>query len=280
MEIRYSANPRDIDGYTTKQLREEFVYENFFHADKVTYMFSHIERVLLGGVIPATGEVRFDDFIDAPADLGNDYLLAAREMAVINLAGDGYITVDGVRYDVANTTVLYIGMGGKDVTFGSVNPDAPAKFYFYSTPAHKNYPNKVVTKEMAVKLELGNTMDCNERVIHQYIRPDVCDSCQVLMGYTQLAAGSTWNSMPTHTHERRCEAYMYFNMKEDDRVIHLMGEPTNTRHLIIGNEQAVISPTWSIHTGVGSGSYGFIWGMAGENRNLGDAVAYKIADLG
>lgn len=279
MEIRYSANPRDIDGYTTKQLREEFVYENFFHADKVTYMFSHIERVILGGVIPATGEVRFDDYIDAPADLGNDYLLAAREMAVINLAGDGYITVDGVRYDVGNTTVLYIGMGGKDVTFGSASYDAPAKFYFYSTPAHKNYPNKVVTKEMAVKLELGNTMDCNERVIHQYIRPDVCDSCQVLMGYTQLAAGSTWNSMPTHTHERRCEAYMYFNMKEDDRVIHLMGEPTNTRHLIIGNEQAVISPTWSIHTGVGSGSYGFIWGMAGENRNLGDAVAYKIADL-
>lgn len=279
MEIRYGLNPKDVDNYTTKELREELVFENFFLPDEIKYMFSHIDRVVLGGCIPATKELCLDDFINAETDLGAEFILAGRELACINLADDGYVLVDGKRFDVSNTTAMYIGMGSKNVTFGSVSSDKPAKFYIYSTPAHTTYETKIITKEMAKKIELGNIEDCNERVIHQYIQPEVTDSCQVLLGYTQLAKGSVWNSMPTHTHERRSEAYMYFNMKEDDRVIHLMGEPENTRHLVMENEQVVFSPCWSIHSGVGSGSYGFIWGMAGENKILSDGKPIKINEI-
>lgn len=279
MEIRYGLNPRDVDNYSTAELREELVFDNFFLQDEIKYMFSHIDRVILGGCIPKTKELCLDDFINAAEDLGAEFPLAGRELACINLADDGYVLVDGKRFDVSNTTAMYIGMGSKNVTFGSVSADKPAKFYIYSTPAHTTYETKIITKEMAKKVELGNIKDCNERVIHQYIQPEVTDSCQLLLGYTQLAEGSVWNSMPTHTHERRSEAYMYFNMNEDDRVIHLMGEPKNSRHLIMQNEQVVFSPCWSIHSGVGSGCYGFIWGMAGENKTLSDGNPVKINEI-
>ncbi|MFI3174892.1 MAG: 5-dehydro-4-deoxy-D-glucuronate isomerase [Bacillota bacterium] len=279
MEIRYGINPKDVSHYSTKELREELIVENFFVDDDVKYVYTHIDRTLLGGAVPKSKELKFDDFIDAQKDLGAEFFLAGRELACINLGGDGYVTVDGTRYDVGYTTAMYIGMGSKNVTFGSVSSTEEAKFYFYSTPAHMTYETKVITKDMAKKLELGSKMECNERTIHQYIQPEVKDSCQVLLGYTQMKEGSVWNSMPTHTHERRSETYMYFNMKEEDRVVHLMGEPENTRHLLIHNYQAVISPTWSIHTGVGTGSYGFVWGMAGENKTLSDAEAFKISQL-
>lgn len=279
MDIRYGLNPTDVDNYNTEKLRNELVFDNFFVNNDIKYMFSHIDRVLLGGAIPATKELCFENFIDAKADLGSAYLLEGREIAIINLGDDGYVLADGVRYDISNTTALYIGKESQNITFGSISSSNPAKFYFYSTPAHKKYETRVITKEMAVKIELGSIIECNERVIHQYIRPGVCDSCQVLLGYTQLKEGSVWNSMPTHTHERRSEVYMYFNMNETDRVIHLMGEPDNTRHLIMSNEQAVFSPCWSIHSGVGSGSYGFIWGMAGENRDLSDGATVKINEI-
>ncbi|OOB78152.1 MAG: 5-dehydro-4-deoxy-D-glucuronate isomerase [Epulopiscium sp. Nuni2H_MBin001] len=279
MEIKYGLNPKDMKLYSTQEIKEEVTFKNFFIPDEIKYLYTHVDRALMGAIVPKTKELCLDDFINAKQDLGCEYPLAAREMGCINLGGDGYVLVDGNRYDIGNTTAIYIGKESKNVTFGSVNSENNAKFYFYSTPAHKQYPTKVITKEDAVRLELGSTLDCNERVILQYIQPATCDSCQVLLGYTQLAPGSVWNSMPTHVHERRTETYMYFNMKETDRVIHLMGEPDNTKHLIIENEELVISPAWSIHAGVGSGSYGFIWGMAGENRDLGDAVSYKISDL-
>lgn len=279
MEIRYGMNPKDVDRYTTKELREELVYDNFFIADEITYMFSHIDRALVGGAVPRTQELCLDDFINAKEDLGAEIPLENREVACINLGGEGYVVVDGEKYEVGYTTALYIGKDSEHVTFGTADYSNPAKFYFFSTSAHTKYETEIITKEMAVKIELGSIMECNERVIHQYIRPGVKDSCQVLLGYTQLKEGSVWNSMPAHTHERRTEAYMYFNMKETDRVVHLMGEPENTRHLIMENEQLVFSPAWSVHSGVGSSNYGFIWGMAGENRDLGDAVAYKINEL-
>ncbi len=279
MEIRYGLNPKDIDKYSPQEIRDEVTFKNFFIADTIKCLFTHVDRAIMGGAYPQTKEVCLDEFIDAKTELGCEYPLAGREMACINIGDEGYVIVDGTRYEIGNTTALYIGKESKNVTFGSKNNDTPAKFYFYSTPAHTKYPTRIITKEQAVKLELGSTLDCNERVIHQYIQPATCESCQVLLGYTQLAPGSVWNSMPTHVHERRTETYMYFNMKETDRVVHLMGEPTNTRHLILENEELVISPAWSIHTGIGSGSYGFIWGMAGENRELGDAVSYKISDL-
>lgn len=268
-----------MDQYNTKKLREELVYENFFQKDEIHYMYTHIDRVILGGAVPATKELCFDDVIDAKQDLGTEYFLEGREIACINLGGDGYVIADGTRHDIGVTTAIYVGKESKNLTFGSVNPENAAKFYFYSTPASKKFETKVITKEMAIKIELGSLMDCNERVIHQYIRPDVCDSCQVLLGYTQLKEGSVWNSMPTHTHQRRSETYMYFNLGEEDRVIHLMGEPENSRHLVISNEQAVISPSWSIHSGVANRSYGFIWGMAGENRDLADASPVKINEI-
>lgn len=278
MEIRYSANPRDIVNYDTEELRNEFIFDNFFKADKIIAAFTFTDRVLLGGAVPTTTTLCFDDFISGK-DMGAETPMSGREMACINLGGDGYVISDDVRYDVGYTTAMYIGMNSQNITFGSVDSECPAKFYFFSTPAHCRYETKVITKEMAVRLDLGSAEECNQRTIHQYIQPAVTDSCQVLLGYTQLAPGSVWNSMPTHTHARRSEVYMYFNMKESDRVIHLMGEPTNTRHLIMGNEQAVFSPCWSVHAGVGSGQYGFIWGMAGENRTLSDADAYAIGDL-
>ena len=279
MDIRYGLNPKEINSCTKEQIKEELTFKNFFSKDCIKYIYTHVDRALIGGALPMAKDVCFDDFIDSQADLGAEFPLEFREAACINIGGDGYVIVDNVRYEIGNTTAIYIGKGSRKMTFGSVSESNPAKFYFYSVPAHKKYVTKVITKEDGVKVELGSNLECNERIIHQFIQPDVADSCQVMLGYTQLQEGSVWNSMPTHTHERRTETYMYFNMKKDDRVIHLMGEAENTKHILVENEEIVISPSWSIHTGVGSGSYGFIWAMAGENRILSDAKSFKISDL-
>lgn len=279
MEIRYGLTPREINLLTNEEIRKELTFKNFFVNDAIKYIYTHVDRTIIGGAMPQSRALCFDDFIDAENDLGCEYPLESREMACINIGGEGYMVSDGKTYEIGNTTVIYVAKESKKLTFGSVKANNPAKFYFYITPAHKRYETKVITKEQAVKIELGSSLECNERIIYQFIQPKTVDSCQVMLGYTQLMAGSVWNSMPTHIHERRTETYMYFNMKEDNRVIHLMGEANNTKHLIIKNEEAVISPSWSIHAGVGSGSYGFIWGMAGDNRTLSDAQSYKISDL-
>lgn len=271
METRYGMNPKDVDHYTKKELWNEWVLDKLFVDDSITATLTHVDRSLIGGAVPTTKEVCFDDFIDAGEDLGVEYVLARREVGCMNIGGPGYVLIDGERYDVGNMTAIYIGRESKNVTFGSVSYDEPARFYYHSAPAHTKYPNRVITQDMAVRKTPGSMEESNQRVVLQYILPSVCDCCQLLMGWIQVQEGSVWSAMPTHTHERRTETYMYFNMTGRNRVIHLMGEPTNSFHLIMDNEQAVVAPAWSIHTGVGSSDFGFIFSMAGENQTFPDA---------
>lgn len=275
LEIRYSNHPEDSKYYTTEELRQHYLIEKLFIEDEATLVYSHIDRIIAGGIMPVAKEVR----LSAGKELGVSYFFERREAGIINIGGKGKVTLDGKDFIVNNGDALYIGKGCKDVMFEAVDTDHPPKFYFNSSPAHKSYPSRIITLDQARKLELGEKEKLNVRTINQYIHPEVCESCQLVMGMTTLAPGSVWNTMPCHTHERRMEVYMYFNMDEESRVFHLMGQPQETRHIVMANEQAVISPSWSIHSGVGTSNYTFIWGMCGENIEFDDMDHVAIKDI-
>lgn len=276
MEIRYACHPEGAKGYDTSRLREEFLIEKLFIDNEIQMVYSHVDRYITGGVLPTTKTVKLE--ADAK-EMGADYFLERREIGIINVGGEGVITVDGVAYDMEPRDCLYIGMGSKDVTFASKEAARPARFYFNSTPAHKTYPTEKVAISKATPQHLGSLSSSNERTIYKYIHKDGVQSCQLVMGMTLLKPNNMWNTMPCHTHNRRSEVYFYFDMPEDGVVFHLMGEPQETRHVVVRNEQAIISPSWSIHSGVGTSNYTFIWGMAGENQTFEDMDMVDMKDL-
>ena len=275
MNIREPINSEFAKSLDTKGLRENFLIEDMFKANDFCLTYSHVDRVIAGGCMPVDEVVK----LQAGKEIGADYFLERRELGAINIGGAGRVVVDGQVFDVAAREAIYIGKGAKDVEFKSDNSASPAKFYINSAPAHQNYPHKKITLEMASPETLGDAESCNRRTIYKYLVPDVVETCQLLMGLTMLEPGSIWNTMPCHTHERRMEVYFYFDMAEDHAVFHLMGKPDETRHLVVRNEQAVISPSWSIHSGVGTSNYTFIWGMAGENQTFGDMDFIATSDL-
>jgi 4-deoxy-L-threo-5-hexosulose-uronate ketol-isomerase len=267
MDIRHSANPRDVKHYDTAQLREQFLIERLFEENRVTMVYSHDDRVVIGGAF-AIGETLT---LEAADTLKTGYFLERREIGCMNVSGGtAVIEVDGTRYELGHLDTLYIGKGARKVTFASLNAAKPAKVYFCSALAHATYPTRLCPVAEARTLHLGSLETSNERTLHQIIHADGVQSCQLMLGVTLLKPGSVWNTMPAHLHDRRMEAYLYFNLGPDSRVLHLMGEPSETRHLVVANEQAVISPSWSIHSGAGTSNYAFVWAMAGENYTFTD----------
>ena len=285
MEIRTASSPRDVKHYTTERLREEFLIEELFVPGQIKLVYSHIDRIITGAAVPITPLV-----LTAGEELRAKYFLERREMGVINIGGEGVITVDGKVYELSYKEGMYIGKGSQDIAFASKDPENPAKFYLNSAPAHMTYPTVLIkpegTPEEGVvivkdenKVELGCLEESNHRVICKYILPGQVQSCQLVMGMTSLKPGSVWNTMPCHTHDRRMEVYLYFEMPEDAFVMHYMGEPNETRHVVMRNEEAIISPSWSIHAGSGSRAYTFIWGMVGENQEFTDMDGVSNKDL-
>jgi 4-deoxy-L-threo-5-hexosulose-uronate ketol-isomerase len=266
MEIRYASNPKDVKYYTTDRLREEFHIQGLFAGDKIKMVYSHNDRIIVAGLMPVSEELH----LEGGKELASEYFLERREMGCINIGGKGVITVDGVKYEMNPRDGIYIGMGSKDIAFMAEDSKEPPKFYVVSCPAHASYPIVKIDITKAKKVPLGSAQDCNKRVINQYIHPEVIKSCQLAMGLTQLEPGSNWNTMPSHTHDRRMEVYLYLDMGDNDAVFHMMGEPDETRHIVMHNEEAVISPSWSIHSGVGTRAYSFIWAMCGENQEFND----------
>jgi 4-deoxy-L-threo-5-hexosulose-uronate ketol-isomerase len=275
MEIRNAVHPEHAVQFDTAQLREQFLIQNLFTPDEVKLVYSYFDRLIVGGVCPVkplTLEV------DAKI-IGTPHLLDRREMGVINVGAAGAVTIDGKKYDMSPKDGLYIGLGAENLEFSSADKSRPARFYLNCAPAHANYPTSRVTFAEAEPTELGETALSNKRTIRKYIHPDGVKSCQLVMGMTTLATGSVWNTMPVHTHQRRMEAYFYFGMADDQVVFHLMGEPSETRHIVVRNEEAVLSPSWSIHSGAGTAGYTFIWGMVGENQTFTDMDAVPMAEL-
>ena len=266
MDVRQGMHSAHAKTLTTEELRREFLIEQIFVPGKVTMTYSHIDRIVVGGVCPTDKPL----VIEAGKEFGVDYLLERRELGTINIGGAGTVSIDGKDYDLATEDGLYIPMGTKNLSFRSKDAAKPAKFYFACTPAHTAYPVVKINIADASPEKLGKPETGNVRTIYKYLHPAVLKTCQLSMGLTKLEPGSMWNTMPCHTHERRMEVYFYFNMPEDAVVFHMMGEPTETRHLIMRNEQAAISPSWSIHSGVGSQAYTFIWAMCGENQVFHD----------
>ncbi len=266
MDIRYCSHPEDSKFYTTDELREKYLIEKVFEDDQILLTYSHQDRMIAGGAKPVNKVLT----LTAGDELRADYFLQRRELGVINIGGKGKIILDGKEYEMNEKDGLYVGMGVKDVKFASLDKNHPAKFYINSSPAHTSYETVHIPFEKARKVPLGDEKSMNKRVINQYIHPEVLKSCQLSMGMTCLSEGSSWNTWPCHTHERRMEVYMYFDLGEDDRVFHMMGQPNETRHIVMRNEQAVISPSWSIHCGFATKSYTFIWGMCGENQTFDD----------
>lgn len=277
MDVRQSIHSDHAKQLDTDALRREFLIEKIFEADTYTLTYSHIDRIIIGGVMPVNSAVNFGD--ELGKQFGVSYFLERRELGVINVGGPGVIEVDGKTWEIGNQEALYVGKGARDLSFRSANPAQPAKFYYNSAPAHSTFPDKKITLQEASSTTLGDAATSNRRTINKFIVPDVLPTCQLTMGLTKLEEGSLWNTMPCHTHERRMEVYFYFDMSEETAVFHMMGKPQETRHLLVHNEQAVISPTWSIHAGVGTQRYTFIWGMVGENQVFDDMDHVKISEL-
>jgi len=275
VETRYSNHPEDSKHYTTEELRKQYLVEKIFSDDEINLTYTHVDRVIFGGIKPVNKKLA----LSAGKELGVAYFLERRELGLINLGGEGTVILDGEKYTLKVRDGLYVGCGKKSVEFQSTDSKNPAKFYMVSTPATTPYPTVKIDIEKAKKVPCGDMATANKRVINQYINPSVCKSCQLAMGLTELEPGSVWNTMPAHTHERRMEVYLYFNVEETEQVFHVMGQPNETRHILVKNEQAVISPSWSIHSGVGTKNYTFIWGMAGENQDFDDMDFIEIKDL-
>ena len=279
MEVRPGANPNDVKNYDTDRLRHDFLIQDVFVPGEIKTIYSQIDRIIVGSATPAGKALK----LTAGDELRAAYFLERREMGVINIGGKGTMTLDGVKYDFDYKDGIYIGMGTKEVIFESADAANPAKFYFNSAPAHKTYPTVFINPEKDIlpenKKELGCLENANHRTIRKYILPGQVESCQLEMGMTALEPGSVWNTMPFHTHDRRMEVYLYFEVPENDVVFHYMGEPTQTRHIVMRNEEAVISPSWSIHSASATHAYTFIWGMVGENQDFDDMDDVDMKDL-
>lgn len=279
MEVRPGANPADVKNYDTDRLRHDFLVQDLFVADEIKTVYSQIDRIIVGAATPAAKTLT----LEAGAELRAAYFLERREMGIINIGGNGTVTVDGKDYKFKYKDGMYIGMGAKEIKFASDDAANPAKFYFNSAPAHKTYPTVFIDPAKDIlpenKKELGCLESANHRTINKYILPEQVESCQLEMGMTCLEPGSVWNTMPCHTHDRRMEVYLYFEVPEDAVVFHYMGEPTETRHIVMRNEEAVISPSWSIHSASATHAYTFIWGMVGENQDFDDMDDVDMKDL-
>ena len=279
MDIRYSTGPNDVKRYTTEELRREFLIRDLYQPDTVQAVYSHVDRMVVLGIMPVTETVPIDKGIDVWGNFGTDYFLERREAGVFNLGGPGVIEADGERFALGFEDCLYITKGTKNVSFASSEPGNPARFYLVSAPAHRACKTTFLSFADANKRPCGAEETSNKRVINQFIHPDVLETCQLSMGLTQLAPGSVWNTMPAHTHERRMEVYTYFNIPEGNVVFHMMGQGQETRHIVMQNFDAVISPSWSIHAGCGTAAYTFIWAMGGENQAFDDMDNIAIPDM-
>jgi 4-deoxy-L-threo-5-hexosulose-uronate ketol-isomerase len=275
MEIRNAVHPEHAALFDTEEMRDHFLIQELFRADRVKLVYSYFDRLIVGGICPQ-GALQLD--VDEKI-IGAPFLLDRRELGLINVGGPGSVTVDGEKIPLDFKDGLYVGMGARDITFTSSDQNNPAKFYVNCAPAHTAYPTVKATFATAEPVELGSPEQSNKRTIRKYIHPDGIRSCQLVMGMTTLETGSVWNTMPVHTHQRRMEAYFYFSIPADQVVFHFMGEPTETRHIVVRNEEAVLSPSWSIHSGAGTGSYTFIWGMVGENQTFTDMDAVPMSEL-
>lgn len=275
MEIRFQNSPKETSRMNTEELREHFHIPALMQDDNIKLVYSHYDRVIVGGAKPVSKAVELPNH----PELRAEYFLERRELGIINVGGNGTVEADGVKHTLRKLDCLYLGKGVKKVTFSSDDKNAPAVYYLLSSPAHAVYPTRVLTREEASPTEMGDQTTANRRTIYKYIHADGIKSCQLVMGLTVLSSGSVWNTMPAHVHTRRMEAYFYFDVPEQHRVFHFMGEPTETRHLLIANHEAIVSPPWSIHSGCGTAAYSFIWGMAGENYTYTDMDAVAIADI-
>jgi 4-deoxy-L-threo-5-hexosulose-uronate ketol-isomerase len=275
MQIRFHNSPAEVSRMNAEELRSNFLVQNIMRPGELNFVYTHYDRVIIGGAVPTTKAIVLNTY----PSLRADYFLERRELGAINVGGDGEITVDGKVYELNKLDCLYMGKGSQAISFKSKKKDNPAKFYLLSSPAHHGYPTKLMKKERASPSEMGAVLTANQRTIYKYIHADGLKSCQLVMGLTILKEGSVWNTMPTHVHDRRMEAYFYFDVPENQKIIHLMGQPTETKHLVVSNDEAIISPPWSIHSGCGTSNYGFIWGMAGENFIYTDMDPVSINDL-
>ena len=265
-DVRYANHPADSKHYDTETLRRHYHVSGLFAPDEISLVYSHQDRIIAGGVMPAEGSLT----LETCPELAAPYFLARREMGVINVGGPGTMVLDGTEYPLNSRDGIYVGMGTRALVFRSLDPANPAKFYLNSCPAHRTCPTTLIPLDKARYNHLGAQETVNERILRQYIHPAVCESCQLSMGMTALLPGNVWNTMPSHTHERRMEVYFYFDIPPEQAVFHIMGQPSETRHILVHNEEAVISPSWSIHSGVGTANYTFIWGMCGENQDFDD----------
>ena len=275
MEIRFQSSPHEVKGMNTQQLRENFLVQHLMQANQIQLVYSHFDRVIVGGAMPVSNPV----LLPNEAELRADYFLERRELGIINVGGAGKVEADGVVYELSKLDALYLGKGTRSVCFSSASADQPAQYFLLSAPAHHTYPNRRMQKNEAAPVHLGEKATSNERTIYKYIHQEGIQSCQLVMGLTVLKEGSVWNSVPPHTHTRRMEVYFYFDLPEAHRVFHLMGEPQETRHIVMANQEAVISPPWSVHCGPGTTNYGFIWAMAGENYTFTDMDPVPIATM-
>lgn len=275
MKVLHAVHPEDFKDYRTDTIRERFLINNLVKAGELNCVYTHYDRMIVGAVSPAGSPLSLPNY----PNLRADYFLERRELGIINVAGDGEVIVDGKSFTLNKLDCLYIGKGVKDVIFKSKNENTPAVFYLLSAPAHKTYPTVLMTNAEAAKVSAGHHSTANARVINKYIHLEGIQSCQLVMGLTILSSGSVWNTMPPHVHDRRMEAYFYFDIATDQQIFHYMGEKDETRHILVKNHEAVVSPPWSIHSGSGTANYSFIWGMAGENLDYTDMDALTITDL-
>lgn len=275
IEVRQAIHPDHFAMMGTEDLRKDFLIEPVFVPGKIRMVYSMYDRIIAGGIVPTDTPLA----LETGPELATQFFLQRREIGLINLGGDGRISVDGTEYPMGSRDGIYIGMGSREVLFSSADTANPARFYLASTTAHHAYPTVHVAFADARRLDLGDNAQSNKRTIYQYIHPAMMPSCQLAMGYTILEPSNIWNTMPCHTHDRRMEVYFYFDLSPDDVVFHLIGTPEETRHIVIRNEQAVISPNWSVHSGAGTSNYSFIWAMAGENQEFTDMDAVAMIDL-
>lgn len=275
MKVRYSPDPVRFCRMTTQEVRENFLIESLFGPDEIEMVYSDVDRAIAGSAVPVKSRLA----LTSADELRADYFCQRRELGILNIGGTGSVTVDGQSYAMANMDCLYVGRGSKDITFASDDSAKPAKYYLLSYPAHAEYPTVHIQRSQSTPVQLGSIEESNKRTIYKCIHPENAESCQLVMGYTILEPGCVWNTMPPHTHERRMEVYMYFDVSEGARVFHFMGKPDETRHIAVADGQAVISPSWSIHAGVGTAAYAFCWGMGGENQAFDDMDHLKIEDI-
>ncbi len=276
MDVRYSPDKEGFKRLTTEELRKSFLIDSLFVKNQIPMVYSNIDRSITGSAVPVGKTLKLTA---SKKEMAAKHFAERREIGIINIGGKGTITIDKKNYAMNNIDALYVGRGAKNISFKSSSAKNPAKFYFVSYPAHTSYPTKQVKLEDAESVHLGSVVDSNKRTIHKYILPGKVETCQLVMGLTILEEGSIWNTMPAHTHQRRSEVYMYFNLRPESLVVHLMGEPSETRHIMIRNEQAVLSTSWSMHAGAGTQNYSFIWAMGGENQSFDDMDWIKMKDL-